>query len=358
MKKQASSTVIINFDRQTLVFFVYLFFLAFIVWALLKIFPYSGIIFYPLLISMMLAIITNPFVMKLEKIGFSRTMATVVIVFLLLALFVSLVFFLIPVVEKQLNEIISFVQQTSPDELRVKVITFLKKNLGFIKSDFRQVVAEKIVVLYSNFLQNSFLLIPSLINFLIMLVLIPFITFFILKDGRKFKKALIEKIPNRFFEPAINLFYKVNSQISNYFISQLLVAFCVGFLSFILLLLFKVPYAAFIALVAGVFNIIPYLGPVSGGLLAAGINYFSKGTIGAVIDVALIFVLVRMADDFIFTPNIMSKGVKLYPLLVIAAIFIGGEMYGFWGLLLAIPVVAVLKVIISEVFISLKRYHL
>ena len=210
--------------------------------------------------------------------------------------------------------------------------------------------------LYS-LLNQSVRLLPSIVPVVITLVLIPFMTFFLLKDGRRLKKSFIQLLPNRYFEMAVSLFHKIDCQLGSYIRGQMLVSLCIGMLAITALAILQVPYFFLIGTTAGLANMIPYFGPIVGAIPAIILNVIAKGSLGAALPVIIAFLLIRLIDDTLVSPNILGRSLHIHPLLVIMVIFTGGEMFGIMGLLLCIPVTGIIKVTIQELVWNVKHYR-
>jgi predicted PurR-regulated permease PerM len=191
-----------------------------------------------------------------------------------------------------------------------------------------------------------------------LIIIVPFITFFLLKDGRTIKKALIQLVPNRYFEMSLSLLHKTGLQLGRYIRGQLLVSSIVGTLSIIGLYTLGIPYFFIIGAIAGMANMIPYFGPIVGSIPGVLVAIMEKGTMEAVIGVIIVFALVHLLDNILISPIIVSRSVHLHPLLVIIVIIIGSNVAGIVGMLVAVPVFAVLQVIVKEIIWSFQNYRL
>jgi predicted PurR-regulated permease PerM len=196
---------------------------------------------------------------------------------------------------------------------------------------------------------------PSLITALsVNLILVPFIAYFLVRDGGTLKKRIIEYVPNRYFETALVLFYKIDDQIGGYLRGRLIGCTMVGLLQLTAMIVanFFVPQPQMlvIAIVCGVTNLIPYVGPALGAAfgmflyLGSGANFASCGAFLATV------AFTHLIDNVIIAPAVLAKNVDLHPLTVVIVLFIGGEWLGVLGLLIAIPVAASLKVIAAECY--------
>ncbi len=350
--------VVIHFDRHLLRFLLKLGLAALGLLALAWILSYSDMVLTPLILSFLLAILLNPLVVALERRGLGRTAAVVLVMAALGAALALLLSALAPVIARELRPLSELAQRETPATLLEKFRVLLRENVPWLKNPG---IVAQIMKLAEDFInslfQRSLSILPSVVPVAIALVLIPFMTFFLLKDGRRIKKSFIALLPNRYFEMAIGLLHKIDRQVGNYIRGQLLVSLCIGTLAATALAILRVPYFLFIGVVAGLANMIPYFGPIVGGIPAVILNVIAKGRLSAALPVIAAFLLIRLIDDTLLSPNILGHSLSIHPLLVILVIFIGGEMFGVMGLLLCIPVTGIIKVVIQELAWGCRHYR-
>lgn len=194
-------------------------------------------------------------------------------------------------------------------------------------------------------------------SIIVSIILIPFIVFFIMKDGRKFKKEFVSLVPNRYFEFSLYLLHKINIQVGNYLRGQVLDATIVGILATGALWLLGVKYFLIIGVFSGLANIIPYFGPITGATIAVIVSVLQTGDFHLATYVIVAFLIIKLFDDTIVLPMVMSKSVHISPLTVLLAIMIGGQLFGILGMLLSIPVAGFIKVIVHESITNYRRYR-
>ncbi|HWR61220.1 MAG TPA: AI-2E family transporter, partial [Clostridia bacterium] len=182
----------------------------------------------------------------------------------------------------------------------------------------------------------------NVINILLGLIL----AFYILKDLDFFKKlyndtmsVLIKKKDNRKLK---NLFADINSIISNFIRGQLLDALIVGILCSIGLFVIRLDFAVLIGMTAGISNVIPYFGPIIGSIPAVIVGLLSGSPVKALLAL-LVLVAVQQVDSTLISPRVVGDSVGLHPVFVMLSIIIGGAYFGLWGMLLAVPVAAIIK---------------
>jgi predicted PurR-regulated permease PerM len=350
--------LVVNFNRG---FIFSLFKIGLLLLALLAgiwVLSYSGMVITPLILAVLLSILLNPLVILLERRGMNRTAAVVLILAALAVLLAVALTFLAPLIAKEVKTLSNLLQNETPDTLMEKLKVLLQRNLPWLKSPglTTQIVGRAEQFLYS-LLNQSIHLLPSIIPVVITLVLIPFMTFFLLKDGRRLKTSFIRMLPNRYFEMAVNLLHKIDCQLSSYIRGQVLVSLCIGTLAAIALAILGIPYFLLIGAVAGLANMIPYFGPIVGSIPAIILNVIAKGSLTAALPVIAAFLIIRLIDDTLVSPNILGRSMHIHPLLVIIVIFTGGEMFGIMGLLLCIPVTGIIKVSIQELVWNFRQYR-
>ncbi len=351
-------SVVIHFDRGFIIFLLkaaaFLLLLLSLAWIL----PYSRIVLIPLILAFILSILLNPLVVMLERQGMGRTAAVILVLVILAVLLTVVLSFLAPVIAHEFKTLSSLVQDETPASLLEKLKALLDRNLPWLKkSAFTIRIMNQAEKLFYSLLNQSVQILPSIIPVAIALVLIPIMTFFLLRDGRMLKKSFFKVLPNRYFEMTVSLLHKIDRQLGSYIRGQMLVSLCIGALSVTALAILKVPYFFVIGCVAGLANMIPYFGPIVGAIPAVILNVINRGTLKAALPVIAAFLIIRLIDDTLVSPNILGHSLNIHPLLVIIAIFIGGEMFGIMGLLLCIPVTGIIKVTIQELAWNFKHYR-
>ena len=177
------------------------------------------------------------------------------------------------------------------------------------------------------------------------LLLVPYITYFFLLDGPRFKRFLVQAIPNAFFEKTLYLFYRIEDQMRRYFQGLLaltaLDALCLG--AGLWFLGLNAPF--FLASLAAVMAWLPYLGSIGGGLLVVLVAAHDfPGSHWLPYKVVGLFIAVRLLDDFVFMPLTVGRSLRMHPLVTVLMILLGGAVAGIAGLLLVMPVLGVVMV--------------
>ena len=189
----------------------------------------------------------------------------------------------------------------------------------------------------------------KLFHLLLILVLTPVFAFYLLVDLPHLKQVADGLIPDAARPEVLVLARRMNAAVGGFFRGQLVVALIVGVLASIGLLIIGLPFWLLIGMVAGVFNMIPLIGPYIGGVPALVIALTTQEPITA-LWVIVVMVAVQQIDNHFISPLVMHRVVKLHPVIVMLALLLGGTLGGFFGLLVAVPTAAILKILIGHLW--------
>ncbi len=307
-------------------------------------------ILFPFFIAFIFSYLLNPVVDRLEFIFQKRIIA---VISLYIAICVGLIFFfnfIIPLLLSEFNELSTKLPLYGG---KIKEWSLLIKNrieqdiplaqqlniFGNIETQLQTVVinlAQKIPTFFiSTFSTMSYIL------------LIPIILFFFLFQGPDMKIGFYKLIPNKYFELLIYLFSSIGNKLGNYLRGIFIETIIIGILTAIMLITIGADYAFLLGTLAGITNLIPYIGPLFGAIPAIIIFYVKLKSLNALLYIILGFVIVQTIDNIILKPIIYSQSVNLHPLSVLFFLILGGMIAGVWGLILAVPIAGILKVCIS-----------
>ncbi len=310
------------------------------------VFEFIKIILTPFFFAMIISYLLHPLVGRFHKRGMPRSLAIVI----LFTAFVSILGFavqaLIPIVLDQLKEL----REHAP---QFKI--FVKQTMdGLVEQPFMiQSVREgidaaifKMEMALTKRTQDSVGLLSHGLEYLFILFLIPFLVFYMLKDLDIIEKSALAFVPVKRRKSAIRLLHNIDDTLGKYVRGQLIVCLLIGVLAYIGYLVIGMPYPLLLAIIVAIFNIIPYLGP----LLAAAPALFIAATISwkMVLFVLVINLLCQILEGNVIGPNILGKSLHLHPLMIMFALVVGGEIAGILGLILVVPLLAVIRVIYSH----------
>jgi len=309
----------------------------------------------PVVISIFLAYLLAPLVDAIENRGLSRTLAVIIIfaaLMLIIGLAISLVW------QNMLDEIKKILAGLTIDN-REELVEGVRAKLraafpGMAQSTFIDEAAKKAVAYGEAFASRTVEAFSAIGE----AIIIPFLTFFILKDARTLKKTIVAQIPNRYFEMSLSLIHKATLQLGRFIRGQLLDAAIVGIMAMVALSFLKLPYALLIGAFAGMFNLIPFLGPIIGCFAAIIVSIIETGSFAFVLQIIIAFAVIKLIDDMIVQPTVVSKSVELHPVTVIISIFAGGHLAGILGMIVAVPLVSIAKVTASILYWGFTKYYI
>jgi len=349
--EQTPNTVV-TFDVKLLRNFLKFFLLLVAAYILVQAFPHISSVITLLLISLLLSTILSPFVTYMERQNIPRAIGALIVLLGFLLVFMIAVRFLIPVVREQAMAIHDLVQSQQPAELLETARQWLSDRFPFLQT------GNEINAFIGDFVSGSVSLLVNVAGMISTFFIVLVITYLLLKDSRKLNKGLINLIPNKYFEPGLRLYYEIQQSLSNYIRGQLTDALIIGILSIIGLWILQIKYFVFIGLIAGLANLIPYIGPVAGAIPAMAISIINNpGEPITLLYIAIMFAVVQMIDNSVVSPMVMSRSVNIHPITVIVIIIIGGNLMGVFGMLIAVPVAGIAKVTIQQIFWTIKHYR-
>ena len=331
--------------------------------AVLAFLVYFSVIIFDILVmltlSILLAFIFNPLVLFFEKNGMNR-LVSVLLVFLVATFIIVFGFsVLIPKIVKQLNVISANFTKENIDAVLGQFNQALNEFLPIISAEE---ITQQVSAFFSDLLVNSINniseIVSSIISVLAIAIIVPFMTFFILKDKHKIVKGIIDVMPNKYLEVSYWVIKKISYQLGRYVRSWIFDAFIVGLMATIGLTILGIQNSITIGAIAGIGHLIPYFGPVIGGLPAIIISLLQFGDLSMLPSITLMFLVIYTFDNGYIQPNVFSKGTDIHPLLIIILILIGSQAMGILGMLLAVPAATVIKTAAREIYYGYKNYRI
>lgn len=308
----------------------------------------------PFVIAAMLGWLGDPLVDRIERTGRSRN-TSVALVFTLMALLVVLVLLiLVPLIERQIATLIVslptyrawFTDTAIPwleqrTGFQISVWLDLNHMIELVRSNWER--AGGIATTLLGYLSRSgFALIAMVAN----IALLPVLTFFFLRDWDKLVERVASLIPRAYLDTASRLAKESNDVLGAFLRGQFLVMLALGVMYGVGLWAVGLDLGILIGIIAGLLTFVPYLGPASGiilGVIAALVQY---GDWKHALGVLAVFGVGQVVESYWLTPKLVGDRIGLHPVAVIFAVLAGGQLFGFLGMLLALPVAAVANVLL------------
>lgn len=313
-----------------------------------------------LVVALILTLIGNPILNFFKRrLKFNNLFGTIATLFIFVLIIFGFIMMFVPLISAQ-SQSLSLLNTT---EIEKNIAQLTHQITFFLDShniDAAQMLKEANISSKVNFnfipnFLNSIL--GTIGSFGMGLASVLFITFFFLKDRLMFIIGAKKILPDSQEDKILNSLDKINILLSRYFIGLLLQLFIVFVLYLIVLLIFGIDNALIIAFLCAVLNIIPYIGPLIGSVLAGILTMisnlgsdFQSETLPLTIYVLIGFWIVQIIDNNVSQPLIFSNSVNSHPLEIFLVILIAGFMSGILGMILAVPIYTILKVVGKEFF--------
>jgi putative permease len=309
-------------------------------------------LFLPILLSLIVSFLLDPAVQFLEDKKINRTLG-IFIVYLLLFLFIALLLLIIG--PPNWKGMVLALKADFP-RYTIRAIEYLSSWLTVIQQQFPFIKDYDIVNHLRSTSQAFFGLVlmetpRSAIRFGSLLLLVPLFSFFFLRDSHRIMRSLISLTPNRYFEMVLDIYAHISWQLAHFIRGRILEALIIGLVVWMGLSLTDIRYAPILAIIAGVTNLVPYIGPIIGMLPGLIIALVDLGMGGQFLWILCVYLLIAqiIVDNFILIPILISKVSNLHPLWVILAIIMGGKLYGVMGMIIGVPTVSIINIIIIEI---------
>ena len=304
-------------------------------------------------VSLIFASALTPWVSILEQRKIPRGLAILLIYSTVIAIVILSIVLLIPPLTEQFNQlvanfpqysdtIISYIKNIQGNNSSFDIVGQLKNSLKSLES----VMAQAASGVFSKLLD----IISGLFGFVVVLVM----TFYMMVEDGILKRALATVVPTRYHAYAHSLISRVQGKIGLWLRAQMILCFIIFLLSFAgLWILGLKKYALILALIAGLTEFIPMIGPIIGAIPAAFIAFGQSPWMA--LWVVLVYIIIQRIENDFLVPKVMQKAVGVNPLVSIIAILIGAKIAGIVGVMLAIPVVTAIGVVMSDFFGELEE---
>ncbi|MGE6368118.1 AI-2E family transporter [Planococcus kocurii] len=304
-------------------------------------------IFAPILIGGLLYYLLRPFVKGLMR--YVSKIIGIGIVFAIIILTLStLLYFFGPVITNQVESLANLAPSKVEEVTEESNDLLADFKLGGVTGpEIKAGALNFLENLSESLLNNVMTILTTVMNVAIVLIVVPFVLFFLLKDDEKFIPHLTKYLPEEHKPEGEKLLKDVDRTLSAFIVGQAIVAAVVGTLMYIGYLIIGLDYALSLAIFAMFLIIVPFLGPLIGIIPALFVALMS-GDIWMAVKVILVLLVVQQLEGNLVTPNIMSNRLNIHPLTIILLLMIAGALYGFIGILIAIPTYAVVKTLVHN----------
>jgi predicted PurR-regulated permease PerM len=318
----------------------------------------------PIILSAIVYYLLVPIVDFFDKKGIKRVYSIIVLYLIIIGIITILIVLVIPFLRDQImrliesfpnlvNDVETLIEQFIGSQFLNQLQQTLNINVNDLATQFSKQSA--------NILNTTFTgvgtFIGSVTKTVMAIITVPFILFYLLKDGKKLPNYMLGFLPTFMRIHTFTVLKEMNKQISSYIRGQIIVSFCIGFLMFIGFEIIGLDYAPVLALIAAFTSIVPYLGPAIAIAPALIIAIVTSPYM--LLKLIIVWTIVQLIEGKFISPQIMGRNLHIHPITIIFIIVIAGNLFGVVGILLAVPGYAILKVITSHLFKYFKmRSHL
>ncbi|WP_224825455.1 AI-2E family transporter [Cognatishimia sp. MH4019] len=308
---------------------------------------FLGDVILPFVLGGALAYCLDPIADRLQKMGLSRIASTIVITLVALVIFTVLILLVVPTLIQQTSALIR-----SAPEIFNNLQTFLAERFPSIMvedSTIRQQllkIGEAIESRGAELLNTVVTSAAGLVNILVLVVIVPVVTFYLLLDWDNMTAKIDDLLPRDHAPTVRHLAKEIDKTLASFIRGQGTVCLILGTYYAVALMIIGLNFGLVVGFIAGLISFIPYVGAVVGGGLALGLGIFQFwGEWYMLAAVAAVFFSGQMVEGNILTPNLVGSSVGLHPVWLIFALSVFGSLFGFVGMLVAVPVAAMIGVI-------------
>ncbi len=299
-------------------------------------------IVFMVLIAMILASALDPLVEWLyHRAKFPRGLSVILVYLLLLLLLGLIIYFLTPAIARDFSQLSGrFDEFRDQISMRADAVSSLLDKLGLSSS---------LVTLgssFNNLTKNFFQTTLGVVNGLAQLIGVLVFTFYLISSESGMKNFIKSLVPFKHQAYVMNLTDKIEKKIGYWLLGQLILSSAIFIFTFLALLLLGVKYALALSLLAGFFEIIPYLGPILSAVPAILVAFVQSPPLAVFVIIA--YIVIQQAENYILVPKIMGKTVGANPLVILLAVLVGFKIMGIIGMLMAVPIVGALGVFLND----------
>lgn len=325
---------------------------------------FAGLVLY-LVVGGVLSYLLRPIVDRLQSVGLGRVPAILFTFVLGLGFMGVVLTSIVPFVAQQVRELSQLINV----EMASNVATYVENRIQQVAPIEQGVLVDNVkrmaqalqrgdLVRGERIAETLGSVVAVFTNIVYAVVIIPFVTFFLLKDGLQIRRGLLSLVPNHYFEVTLAILDKVEGNISRYFWALFVQCTSIAVIASVLLWIVGLQNAIAIGIFTGLANTIPYFGPFLGFLCGALVGIAQTGNLVMVPWVALAMIFTQLADNVLLQPLIFSRAAKAHPLVILFVVLVAARLGGIVGMLIAIPLTTTIRVVVEQLLWSLRNYRI
>ncbi|MGK7378139.1 AI-2E family transporter [Planococcus sp. 1R117A] len=320
----------------------------------------------PVILALVLYYLLRPVLRMLEGFRIPRIWGIVIIFVALTGLITLLIVLVLPFLREQtqrlilefpdyfmqlLTDVDAFLRTSYLGEYYVNSSLNIEELLTTLPTTFNETFQATATSMLSRLTE----FISTVTGVVLSIIIVPFILFYLLKDGEKFPAFILKLLPPRFREDTKSVFHEADRQIGAYIQGKIIVGIFIGVMVYIGFLIIQLDYALLFGFLAGVTSIVPYIGPA--------IAFAPAAIVGIVISpfmllkVGIVWTIVQIFESNLISPQVMGKTMIIHPITIIFVLLTAGSLFGIAGVILGIPAYAIIKVLVAHFYKLFKRRY-
>ncbi|WP_338429120.1 AI-2E family transporter [Bacillus licheniformis] len=318
----------------------------------------------PVVLTGVVYYLLNPIVDFLERKNVKRIYSILLLYIVIIGLITISIVSVIPLLREQITSLVdNFPRYVHIVEDQIKQLigsqffNQVQQTMNINLTDLASKLSDQATTILNSTFTGVGTFIGAVTEVVISIVTVPFILFYLLKDGKKLPLFILKLIPVHLREQTYVMMSEMNHRLSSYIRGQIIVSFCIGCLLFIGYMIIGLDYASLLALVAACTSIVPYLGPTIAITPAIIIALVTSPFM--LVKLIIVWTVVQLFEGKFISPQIMGKNLHIHPVTIIFVLLTAAKLFGVIGVILAIPGYAVIKVVVTHLFEWFKqRSHL
>lgn len=320
----------------------------------------------PVTLAMILYYLLRPVLRLLERFRIKRIWGILIIFMGVVGLLTLVTFLILPFLREQLQMLIKefpqyFMQLLTDIDafLRTSFVGDYYTGSNFDIDQLMETLPDNLAGILQDVVASIITgitgFLSTITSFVLSIVIVPFILFYLLKDGEKLPEYILKLLPPRLRDDTREVFGEADRQLSAYIQGQLIVAFLIGVMVFIGFLIIGMKYALLLGVLAMFTSVVPYIGPAIAITPAVIIALVTSPFM--LVKLAIVWTVVQLVEGNIISPQVMGKTLFIHPVTIIFVLLTAGSLFGVAGVILGIPAYAILRVLVSHIFKLFKRRY-
>ena len=312
-----------------------------------------------LLLSATLAYLINPLVKIAESAMIKRNVAVAAIYLGIGVAFLITAYFVFPHLRAEVNTLsgnLPFFSQRfdeAVDAIQNEIVANYPAADSLITT--REVRYERLNAFIEQQVADVPLLLSHVASIVLAAVLIPFFSYFFLRDSRRITKFVLDRLPANHIETSVAVWCEIDRSVGRYLRGLAIEGIVVGVSAALGLTILGVNYPLLLGVVTGLANVVPYLGPIIGGSAAVLVTLVQFKSLSVIAQVVVLYLSLKLLDVVVIQPLVVGRGNNLHPVLLIASVIVGESALGIVGMIIAVPTITILQRI-AKLLLERRRY--